>query len=230
MSLQSSSPDLTNKPEQPSAAEVGEDALYYRRVLRHLVEIGDEFAELVREEARQLVRCQAEAAKRYSDPQTAPAPSLPPDLVDAYERITRSMRRTIMLAEKLAQPTKATSSQHRIAARKRIIRDVEDAIHNNAPPGEEEKLHAEFLERLDSPDLEDEIANRTVPDIVQDICRDLGVAGLYDEHPWKRRVPHDIATLCARAAASSLKQPPPTPSAAVSTGSPTGSHPPAQPP
>jgi hypothetical protein len=50
------------------------------------------------------------------------------------------------------------------------------------------------------PDLEDEIANRSIAEIVTDICRDLGIAALPGTHPWKRRIPHDIAILNARAA------------------------------
>jgi hypothetical protein len=207
MSLQSSSPDLTNNPKQPQAAEVGEDTLYFRRVLRHLVETGDEFIEMARQEAT----AHADAVKRHGDPQIVPPLAPSPYITEAYVRITRSIRRSIMLAEKIALPKKATAAQHRIAARKQIIRDVEDAIESNAPPNEEEKLHAEFLERLESPDLEGDITNRTIAEIVQDICRDLGVAGLDNGLPSKRRTPHDIATLNARAAANSAKPTPPAP-------------------
>ncbi len=169
--------------------------LYFRRVLVHLVEIGDEMAEMVRQEAR----ANAAAATREPDPQTALAPAPQTNLADAYERITRSIRRSIMLYQKLAEPQKILSEPYRIAARKKLIRDVEDAIQANAEPGDEEKLHAEFLDRLDRPDLENEIADRPIADIVTDMCRDLGIGGLRGSHPWKRRVPHDIAILNARA-------------------------------
>jgi hypothetical protein len=102
-----------------------------------------------------------------------------------------------MLHEKLGQPTK--NAARRTAARKRIIRGVEDAIACRAPAGEQEALHAEFLERLDRPDLEEDIAVRSTAEIVADITRDLGIAGLHGTHPWKRRIPHDIAILNARA-------------------------------
>ncbi len=157
---------------------------------------------MARQESRHIAKAQAELAAGVLDPKNAwPMPSAAPQssLLDAYERITRSIRRSIMLYMKLVAPVKQPASQQRIAARKRIIRDVEDAIQSKAPADEQEKLHAELLERLDRPDLEYDIANRPIADIVTDMCRDLGIAGLYDAHPWKRRIPHDIDILNARA-------------------------------
>jgi hypothetical protein len=63
-----------------------------------------------------------------------------------------------------------------IAVRKRIIRNVEDVIQRNAPDDGQEILHAEFMECLDRPDSEDDIANRSVAAIITDIGRDLGIA------------------------------------------------------
>jgi hypothetical protein len=117
--------------------------------------------------------------------------------VTAYATVTSSIRRTIMLHEKLGTPGKPRPN--RIADRKKIIRDVEDAIQSNAAPDKQETLHAEFLERLERPDLEDDTADRPIADIVTDITRDLGITGLHDSPPWKRRIPHDIAILNARA-------------------------------
>ncbi len=177
--------------------------LYFGRVLRHFVEVGDELVDMLHQEARLIAKTQAEWAEATRDPQIAPSPGTstapPADLLGAYERITRSARRSIMLYQNLFAAKKTPSARHRIAARKKIIRDVEDAIQANANPGEEEKLHAEFLERLDRPELDHEIADRSVAEIVTDITRDLGITGLTDAHPWQRRTPHDIAILNARA-------------------------------
>ena len=62
------------------------------------------------------------------------------------------------------------------------------------------RLEAELRERMDAPDLEDDIAGRSVADIVADICRDLGIAASPGSHPWKRRTPGDLTELFARAA------------------------------
>ena len=75
---------------------------------------------------------------------------------------------------------------------------VEDTIQREAD--EPEALHREFLERLDTPDWEGELADRPVDDIITDIVRDLGLVTILGRHPWKRRTPADIAELCLRAA------------------------------
>ncbi len=177
--------------DSPSPDPQSRDAAYVA-VLDRMMEIGVDLLDMVHQEAKALV----EATQTDALPHPAPTD----DLSLAYERITRSVRRNIMLAKKLAEPSPAAAPNN-IAARKRIIREVEDAIEGNATDqGEAETLQAELLDRLDSPDLEDEIAHRTIPEIVTDMCRDLGIAGLYGHHPWRRRTPHDIAVLCARAA------------------------------
>jgi hypothetical protein len=152
-----------------------------RQVLLEMVDLGRELAGIV----------VAQAKSQPDNPEAAH------QAITDYDTVTRSLRRTVMLHDKLAKPGKSLA--HRKAARKKIIREVEDAIQREASDDEQEILRAEFLERLDSPDLEDEIADRSVADIVTDITRDLGIAGLYDTHPWKRRIPHDIAILNARA-------------------------------
>ena len=116
----------------------------------------------------------------------------------AFNGVTLSIRRCAWLAHKLAQPVKTVD---RVAARKRIIRKVEDAIQRHDEDGEDaETLNEELMDRLDTLDLEDEIDLRPVEDIITDILRDLGLASVPGNHPWKRRTPADLAELCARAA------------------------------
>jgi hypothetical protein len=170
-------------PQSSADQHIGEGTAYCRQVLSNLLDISNEMAEILAYQTR----------SQSDDPAAARA------TVAVFTPLAQSIRRTIMLHEKLAKPAKPRSN--RIAARKRIIRDVEDAIQREArSPSEQETLHGEFLDRLDRPDLDDEIADRSPADIVTDITRDLGVTGVYDAHPAKRRTPHDIAILNARAA------------------------------
>ena len=157
-----------------------EDAAFYRGVLHELIEIGVDLARQVRAEA------QAETGVV--------------EAVQAFDRLTRAIRRTIGLARRLGDPVRDDASR-RVAARRRIIRDVEDAIQRK-PSGESdrENLRDELLERLDGPDVEDDIDHRPVAEIIADICRDLGLAAPPGVQPWQRRTPADIAVLCARAA------------------------------
>ena len=122
------------------------------------------------------------------------------DATVAFDRVSRSVRRSILLARKLAEPRREID---RVAARKRIIRAVEDTIQRDDDADRMDDsgtLHGELLDRLDTPDLEDEIGTRPIGEIITDIIRDLGLAALPGTHPWKRRTPADIALLCRRAA------------------------------
>jgi len=99
------------------------------------------------------------------------------DLATALDRVALAIRKTILLAERL-KTAPIVAARQRTADRKCILRHVEDAIvKQDKRPGDSEVLNAELLERLDSPDLEDEIGNRPVAEIIQEICRDLGLNG-----------------------------------------------------
>ena len=101
----------------------------------------------------------------------------------AFERVSRGTRLSILLACKLAEPLR------RVAARKQIIRAVEDTIQRRAEDDDEaETLEVELLDRLDTLDLEDELGSRPVQDIITDILRDFGLAHVPGTHPLE--APH----------------------------------------
>jgi hypothetical protein len=120
-----------------------------------------------------------------------------------YDRVCRNIRRNMLMIRELAKPIKTTD---RVAARKRILREVEDSIQCNADEPAAETLHEELLDRLDTLDLEDELDARPVADIIKDIVRDLGLAHIPGTHPWKRRTPADVAELAARAQQSGVER------------------------
>ncbi len=139
------------------------------------------------------------------DPTKPDAPDLPDaEAAVIYEKLTRSMRQGMLLADKLAEPIPEPKSEPKLgpaartAARKRIIRDVEDVIHERAgTPERVENLERELLERLDAPDMEVELATRPIDAIVLDLCRDLGLRA----SDYKRRIPPEIDLLAEFAAA-----------------------------
>ncbi len=185
-------------PADP-ADQQAEDAQYYRRVLHELIDMGADLA--------RTVHRQATSQAGAEDPDAAAVH----ETAVAFDRISRAVRRTIALARKLAEPVPmradAGSGQTRAAARRRILRGVEDAIQREAEGADVETLEAELRDRLDGPELDDAIGNRPVAEVVTDICRDLGLGTLLGNHPWKRRTPADIAALCARAARPAGSQP-----------------------
>ena len=206
MSATLSRPDSANDASPNQASQRDEDAQYYRQVLHELIEIGTDLARTLHRQA---------APETNNQPAAAPAAAPAPDPTIAFDRIARTLRRTIVLARKLSDPAppRATerraehTSERRLAARKQIIREVEDTIQRRSNGAEAEALRAEFYERLDDPDLDDDRDQRPVADIIKDICRDFGIEHFPGTHPWKRRTPQDVRDLCARAARPSLAQP-----------------------
>jgi hypothetical protein len=181
------------QPHSPAAAPASPEAetdSHCRAFLNELLEMGMDIARQVH---LQATLSKADAAV------LVPAPV--PDVTVAFDRAARAVRRTIHMIRQfdVAVPVRETANtaQHRAAARRRIIRGVEEAIQRQASEHEADSLRAELLERMDGPDLEDDVGLRSDTDIMVGICRDLGVA---DQSGWIRRTPADIAILCAHAA------------------------------
>jgi len=194
----------------------------HSQVLDGLINIGADLARLLHQQATAQA---AEAAQQPPAPQAAnaqPAPLPTPDalikITAAFDQLARAVRRCIALARSLNKPMHPARNPapNRTAARKRILRAVEDTIQRTNSDGhglgvsDDDRdaaealhagLHAELLDRMDAPDLDDDIRDRPIDDIIKEICRDLGIASLPGSHPWKRRTPADIAQLHARAAA-----------------------------
>ncbi len=205
MSPTPSPPEPANDAGPTQASQRDEDAQYYRQILHELVEIGADLARTLHRQAT----TQSAAPEQAGQP--APAPIAAPDPSIAFDRIARTIRRTIALARTLtdpAQPRPAQGThQRRLAARKQIIRAVEDTVQRRTKDTEAEALHAEFYERLDDPDLDDDIDTLPVADLIKAICRDLGIEHHPGTHPWKRRTPQDVRALCVRAAQPTPAQP-----------------------
>ena len=172
----------------PDADPVAARADYYRRVLHELIEMGTDIARTVHRQA--------------TAPVVDDAPAVDGTL--AFERVCRCVRRSILLARTLDAPPvagRAVDGLGRVQARKRILRRVEDAIHSEARGEEAERLHGDLLDRLDAPELEDDLASRPVEEIIQDIQADLGLGAHAKFGFMRRRSSGEAAVLHARAAA-----------------------------
>ena len=154
------------------------DVRFYRAALHELIEMG---VDLARDVCRQA--------------KLAPLA----DATVMYERVAQAVRRTIALAQRLDTP--AAGNATRRMARQRVIREVEDRISLEAErPERADGLRSELYERMDRPELDEELDLRPADEIVADICRDLGIAGMHCGRGWPRRTPADIIALCTRAA------------------------------
>ena len=172
-----------------------EDALRHRRVLNAMIDVGAELIGLLHAQAKMQV-----AASVAEAPEAATA--LPVvDVAVAYERISRAVRRSVLLVQRLGDArAKVSDDAGRIVARRKIVRTVEDVIHRDADADTADGLRAELAERLDGPELDDEIGSRPVTDIISEILADMGLgSGVKGLAPWPRRRPADVAALCALA-------------------------------
>ncbi len=250
MPAQPASANLHTEPGLQAPGLQATDAQYYRQVLHDLIDMGTGLARLLHQQASVQA---AQWTPTPAAPQApAPQPALPatPDalisdtlisIAAAFDRIARAVRRSIALARSLADPVPPTRNpaQHRAAARKRILREVEDTIQRTSPGPDNaapvdadankastQALTAELHDRLDTSDLDDDISHRSVADIITEICRDLGLAALPGTNPWKRRTPADLEQLRARAAVPSRsRQPGAGPHAVLAVTQPASTNP-----
>ncbi len=197
------SPHPTPTPNDP--AQQAADTQFYRQSLHDFITMATNLARALHDQAT-------------PQPQPAPAPTPSPDLIAttaAFDRLARAVRRSILLARTLTQPPAPARdpAQLRADARKRILRETEDTIQRAHNPDSDaaEALQTELRERLDTPDLEDDLTHRPVAEIITEIRRDLGLDAHPGTRPFKRRTPKDIGDLAARAAAPSRPHPATTP-------------------
>ena len=227
---------------QPASPAPGLDGAHgtsrgtlHAQALDELVALGMDLARLVHAQAHATAQANAQvditasaSAAVDADGGTAapaPAPGANPDPSVAFDRIARCVRRTILLAQHLAHGSAQNSAQNpaqnfaqnsaqaRTCARKQLIRGVEDLIVHNRHGAAAEAMHREFLDRLDTPDLiEDDIASRPLPDLVKEICADLGLFNREGFTYTRRRKVDDLRRLQARAEGHTVPEPPwPTP-------------------
>ncbi|GAC1344894.1 MAG: hypothetical protein NVSMB18_23480 [Acetobacteraceae bacterium] len=176
----------------------------YRRVLNELIEFGIELARFVHAQVT------APAAKAPNGTAQLGRNDTPVDtligLAATFDRVSGAIRRAIMLARRLEHPAPLPAPQLQAAARRRILRDIERAIDRRDPArADAARLQTERQSRRGDPDLEDDLGHRPRPEIIAEICRDLGAASPPGPQPWRRRIPTDIVALCARAARPRLR-------------------------
>jgi hypothetical protein len=96
---------------------------------------------------------------------------------DAFARVARSLRLTVLLAERLDRGwAKGRVADDRQAmARRQIARGVTEAIAREAEGERAARLTGALTERLEALDTEAELGNRPAEEIIAEICRDLGL-------------------------------------------------------
>jgi hypothetical protein len=163
-------------PEPTDAADrQGDDSAYYRRVLHEFIEMGAEVARLFVQDAKSVV----EPKQPHDGTGAVPGAGAGPAIAIAFDRVARTVRRSIMLARQLDEPVPAAAAEsRRWAARTRVIRAVEDAARREPETDGAEGLDGERRERPELPEQGDDIGGQSIDEIFAAICRDLGLAAL----------------------------------------------------
>ena len=189
---------MSSSPQQ--ARPTPENARH-ASALDELIDMGMDLARLIHAQARTQAHAQASPAPPDATAPAEPAPTPTPDPTIAFDRIARCVRRTIRLAEHIAaaRPAPTIPVAAHVAARKQVIRRVENVIARNRHGDAAQALHRELLDRLDTPDLDEDLAHRPTRDVIDDIIADLGLLDGIGGPGFKRRTPQDIATLRAHA-------------------------------
>jgi hypothetical protein len=95
----------------------------------------------------------------------------------AFRRVARAIRLTVAHVERLDRgwARRSAADDRQAMARRQIARSVEDAIANEAKGERAEKLRETLTERLESPDWEDLLEDRSPEEVIAIICRELGL-------------------------------------------------------
>ena len=93
----------------------------------------------------------------------------------AYAQVSRAIRLTILLAERLDRgwARRSNADDHHTMAKRQIARSIEDAIARKPEREHPDTLTATRAERPEALDTENEFPNRTAAEIIAIICRDL---------------------------------------------------------
>ena len=183
-------PQQTTEDPAIDAASQPLDPAAYQDFIRELIDLGAGLAK----QAHAQVKAGAGGAAARID---ATSPSII-DYSNAFPHASRAVRGAITLAHSLGRSDFVPA-----APRHRIIREAEVAI-GRAKAARAAARQGEARGRFGGPSLDREIATarRPVPDVIADLCRDLGLAAsLPGTRSWQLGASSDIAALCARAVA-----------------------------
>ena len=147
----------------------------FRDALTELVGIGMSVARMIGLAAETETALAQSAAQVTAEDGVSPMPNSLAEAIEAYTEVSRAVRRTVLLAERLDRGWAGrplADDQHAMAKRQ-IERGVRDAIEREADGSRADTLNDALIERMDSPDTMDEISLRSADDIIRTICGEL---------------------------------------------------------
>ena len=99
-------------------------------------------------------------------------------LVRAFDRVSRSVRRSVALIERMKAgwPRAPSADDRQAMLRRQVARGVTEVIRRESDGEAAERLFDDLAERLDDPAVVAEIGVLPEQEVVRRICRDLGLA------------------------------------------------------
>jgi hypothetical protein len=188
----------------------GERMARHSSVLKRLVEIGMSAAEALERKAIAEAETAEAMAARVKAGEAVPEPAPPgarpgPDIALAFSRLARSIQTSLLLEDtlvdnfqkrekSLAAEAAERKSQATEARRKRTRRQVErvvtEAIRAEAGDrGEYDHLIRRLKVKIDQNDVYDDLATKSVEEMVVRLCRDLELSPdwqRWEGQPWLR--------------------------------------------
>ena len=158
------------------------------RVVTRLMEIEQQAAEVIASVLPATSRPpeslgEAEAAGRdFDDVAAAMAQAVPrvAGLAVAFDRLSRSVRRSVALMQRMAAgwPHAGSADDRHAMTRRQVARGVAEAIRRESDGEAAERLFDDLAERLEDPAVADDILVLPVEEVVRRICRGLGLGML----------------------------------------------------
>ena len=97
-------------------------------------------------------------------------------LARAFDRVSRSVRRSAALLRRMEAGWPRAGSDDRVAmVRRQVARGVAEVIRRESDGESAERLFDELAERLDEPGIETDLSVLPVEEVVRRLCRDLGL-------------------------------------------------------
>ncbi len=99
-------------------------------------------------------------------------------LARAFDRVSRSVRRTVALIQRMQAgwPHPSSADNRQAMLRRQVARAVAEVIQRESDGEAAERLFDDLAERLDDPGVAAEIDALPEREVVRRICRDLGLA------------------------------------------------------
>ncbi len=201
---------MSSTPALPNPADLArqrdEDAQYYRQVLHKLIAMATDLAEAVH---RQALAEPAASQPTTEDQPAAPSPT--PSQATSFDRLARTVRRTIALARKLSEPAReAPGPKLRLSECPNARRpDRAETDARDAEPWAELCERPEAADCDADEDLDDDFDDQSLAELIASLRHDTGLAHLTDAELRQHRttpsaqegVPSEMCGLCVRRAA-----------------------------